>query len=320
MRHDIRGWIKPVRDYWYYGLRLRTDLALVGLPRWHETGGGADIVLRQGDVPECLPAPLWSTDHLSVDAQGAGLVRYPGEFRLMAAPGGREAWISLQTPSLSMVTLEAYLLAPVAGMLLHQRRVLALHAGSLEIGGKAVLFTGHSGRGKSTLAAALLRAGHRLLSDDITVIRFDGDGGTLAVPGSPHLRLQEDAIAATGIDPTALVQGRFSDHKKIWRRMAHDPTPVPVGAVFRLEIGETASEPTVERLRGPAALMPLREIVYRITLGRRLGRVADLAEACLRLAAAAPIYRLIRPRSLDSLPATLALITGTLDAARSDVS
>ena len=80
-----------MRNYWYYGLQLHTDLPVVGLPRWLEAEGKPDIVLRLGPVPKRLAAPVWSNQLFSVDGDGAVLARYFGIFRLLASPGGREA-------------------------------------------------------------------------------------------------------------------------------------------------------------------------------------------------------------------------------------
>lgn len=46
----------------------------------------------------------------------------------------------------------------------------SIHASCINIGGKGVLFTGNSGKGKSTAAFALMRKGHPALSDDRVLI------------------------------------------------------------------------------------------------------------------------------------------------------
>ena len=306
---------QAVQDFWYYGLRLRTDVPLTGFPCWPGViEGPPDIVLRQGEVPKRLEAPIWQNARLSLDQTGTVLAAYPGLFRVLALAGGREARIALlSTSAVSLIRIEAYLLANIAGVLLHQRAVLPLHASSIVIDGRAVVLVGNSGLGKSTLASAALRAGYRLLSDDITVIRLGKDGAPWALAGSPHLRLQDDAITATGVDPSGVSIGHIHDNKKIWRRQADDLSPASVAAVFRLGIAATPdAEPTIERLNGLDAIVPLSDMIYRARLSRKLGHITALAQTCLHLAEVAPFYRLTRSNRLDRLNETLALIRQTL--------
>jgi HprK-related kinase A len=67
----------------------------------------------------------------------------------------------------------------------HGHHYLLLHAAVLERNGRAVILPGDPGAGKSTLTAALMLAGWRLLSDEITMIdRDDGMVVPLARPVS----------------------------------------------------------------------------------------------------------------------------------------
>jgi ABC-type thiamine transport system ATPase subunit len=52
----------------------------------------------------------------------------------------------------------------------HAHHYLMLHAAVLEKNGRAVVLPGDPGAGKSTLTAALMLDGWRLLSDEITLI------------------------------------------------------------------------------------------------------------------------------------------------------
>jgi len=54
------------------------------------------------------------------------------------------------------------------GALLHQRNILALHAGTIAVNGGSVIFCGPSGIGKSTLAAGFRRRGYpNVAGDDV---------------------------------------------------------------------------------------------------------------------------------------------------------
>lgn len=67
----------------------------------------------------------------------------------------------------------------------HAHHYLMLHAAALERNGRAVVLPGDPGAGKSTLTAALMLSGWRLLSDEITLVdRIDGRLVGLARPVS----------------------------------------------------------------------------------------------------------------------------------------
>ena len=79
-----------------------------------------------------------------------------------------------------------YLLGPVFGFILRLRGFTALHASAAVINGYAVAFVGRGGAGKSTIVAALARAGHRILSDDIAVLE-EASGTFRIKPSYPHI-------------------------------------------------------------------------------------------------------------------------------------
>lgn len=89
----------------------------------------------------------------------------------------------------------------VAALMLACRGDIAFHATALELDGRAVLLAGAGGAGKSTLAAELLGAGVRFISDDLTVLRqTPADGSLGVVRGRPAMRLHP--LTAAAIDGT----------------------------------------------------------------------------------------------------------------------
>ena len=63
-----------------------------------------------------------------------------------------------------------------------------VHAGGVERDGKAILFAGPSGNGKSTMVTLLCERGWRFLSDDIAPIRMNADE-VLPFPQAPRRRV-----------------------------------------------------------------------------------------------------------------------------------
>jgi hypothetical protein len=103
--------------------------------------------------------------------------------------GGREITVhAFENASPGDVRL--YLLGSAMGAVLHQRGVLPFHGSSVCIDGRhAVTFSGPSGIGKSTLAAALLSKGYRMLADDVSAITFGKSGIPFVNPGMPQIKL-----------------------------------------------------------------------------------------------------------------------------------
>jgi serine kinase of HPr protein (carbohydrate metabolism regulator) len=95
-----------------------------------------------------------------------------------------------------------------------------VHASTVALDGRAVLITGPSGSGKSDLTLRLLDRGFRLVSDDQTIVRKDGDrllatapsniAGKLEIRGIGIVELQ----AATDI-PVALLVELTSDIQRL---------------------------------------------------------------------------------------------------------
>jgi len=102
----------------------------------------------------------------------------------------RGSWPS----KMSLEDALTYLLGPVFGFILRLRGFTALHASAAVINGYAVAFVGGGGAGKSTIVAALARAGNRILSDDIAVL--EETSGTFRIkPSYPHIRLWPDSVS-----------------------------------------------------------------------------------------------------------------------------
>jgi chloramphenicol 3-O-phosphotransferase len=87
-----------------------------------------------------------------------------------------------------------YLVGPVLSFVLRLRGVLALHASAVVVDDAAVLLLGGAGAGKSTLAAAMARQGHAVVSDDVAAISWRY-GRPWVRPGYPRLRLWPDSGA-----------------------------------------------------------------------------------------------------------------------------
>lgn len=112
---------------------------------------------------------------------------------------------------------------------LYLRGSAVLHASAVEKDGTAIAFLGHSGMGKSTLAALLCAQGARVVSDDVVPVRSTGDAPLVPL-GATELRLRAGAEAVTAGLPG--LRSRVSaDERTVVRLTPPGTDAVRLGAV-----------------------------------------------------------------------------------------
>lgn len=292
--------------YVAYGLGIRSELELPEL-----TPGAApvDVVVRRRPVAEVPPAG-GPADALVRATRDEACLRWP-EVGAFLVRGGREILLD-PSPGADATLLRAYLLGPVLALLLHQRGLLVLHASGVAVDGAAVLFLGGSGRGKSTTVAVLHARGHPLLADDaIAVDLAAAPGAPAALPGFPQLKLWPDALASLGETPEALPRIHARAVKRARRLAGVAAGPRPLRRLYVLGDGDDLR---IEPLHGHPAVFELVQHAYIAPALARLGSATHLAQ-CVRLAAAVPVHRLRRPRSLARLEELAAFVEADLRAA-----
>ena len=163
--------------------------------------------------------------------------------------------------------------------ILARQDLMWIHAGAVEAGGKALLFAGPSGNGKSTMVTLLSERGWKFLSDDIAPIRMDANE-VLPFPQTPRRRIhprRELPPEAIGILDREAV---LIDPERIQRRA------VAIGAiVFPVYRGGVSAE--LERVAaGEAALKLIRDCTnFADHKAAAVGRAVEMARTI-------PIYGL----------------------------
>jgi hypothetical protein len=303
----------------FYGFRLQSALPLPFAPPFIATPFSEEdlaqgVVISLGEVPSELRDPVWSSPFVSVAADGVVLIQAAAIGRFLV-DSGRLITVQLQ-PGATPVEIEAFLMGPIAGVLLHQRGILPLHASCVDMNGLAIVVVGRVGSGKSTLAAALLRRGAVLMSDDICPVCFQGNTAPLAVPGSVGLRLWPDAKEVFARDDPNWLPIRPGHAKTVGppdtAKRAEPPVPRRLGAVIRITLSNSP-ELHISRLQGPPALSPMDEIVYRLRVGRILGRGVSLFRDTMRLADMVPVFELRRPHGFENVEKAVDCILGSLE-------
>lgn len=268
---------------------------------WSGDDREPEVVIRLGDVPEYLDEARVTGRRLQVSEDLTCRYEHPVAGPLLIR-GGRQV-VMAPARDVEAARLAAVLLGPVLGILCHQRGLVPLHACCVEVGGEAVAITGPSGAGKSTLAAAFMHAGHRVLSDDLTVVDPRGGRGPrdtsgpsrpLVLPAVPRLKLTAETLDRLGSDPRDLDPSPTRPDKlHLPIPGAFQPSPLPLRAVCHLDAGRGEGAEGLERLRGADAVAETLSAVYARRLGARLlGRGVLFERVARVLVTVERVYRL----------------------------
>jgi hypothetical protein len=280
--------------YSFFGLALHSELELPDLP----PGTGApDIVIRLGSVPR-TPRKATMREEIAFHARGGAFhIKDGREIVLDPRPGA--------DPALLRVLLAGRMMA----FLLRQRGWLPLHASGIEVRGAGILFLGASGSGKSTTAAAFHSGGCEVVTDDVAAVRVDADGGCVLSPAGPRIRLLDDSRAVFGgAEPQGAAQ---------WRKRLFDLSRgerrelVPIRRIYVLEYG---GEIEKERIQPMAAVATLSAHSFVKHWRMDEGALAAHLRDCSQVARSVPVYRLLRPRSLDALPELVRRVSKDLES------
>lgn len=194
-----------------FGLNLRSCVALPG-PAPLATAAAPEVEVGWGEVPDELPAASVRGARYQI-APGQFLFWVDGIARFLVSEGQRI--VVQRAPGADDDDVRAFLVTSALGALLHQRGDLVLHASGIVTRDGGVVFLGASGVGKSTLAAALHRRGHAVLTDELCVVRRDAAGGGRIHPGFPALKLWPDALALLDLPAAGLRPVRRGIEKRV---------------------------------------------------------------------------------------------------------
>jgi hypothetical protein len=296
-------------SYSLFGLTLRSDVPLP-CPEMQDQEVNAEVELRESTESQLAALRLGGPTSVDDDGfwncmlyqNGAASVCWKDHFDFVVSGDGRQVlWRRLvEVPDEVVFT---YLLGQVLSFCLLARGVEPLHATSVVVNGAAIAFLGDSGHGKSTLAAALLERGHRLLTDDVLVVRFDDGDRAMAYPSLPRIKLTGAAADAVFPGRRSVPMNRFTD-KRIFplHEAEYEPHPAPLRALY--VISEKAEGPgaSIRRLRGRAEFLALIQHTFNDSI-RHTPRLKQQFAFARRLVRLVSVNALSYPKQLDLLPA-----------------
>lgn len=317
---SVHGIVPSAGDFTYvaFGLAIRSDFAIDGLET--SSHDGCDVTVRTvvidhpvlQDLPDGRP-------HVEAGAAGgpaAILIRWRavatfrilGDHTIEVEPVAPDAPVALP------------LLGTVFAVVLHLRSHLVLHGSAASVAGRAMVFLGDKGAGKSTTVTSLVNAGHPLLCDDTAAIAMEGpvgETGRVAF-AFDRVKLWDDAARHLAMNDDGAPRLNPTVPKTIHTTGKAIRDGAPLHTLFVLERGEAAR---IVPCAPSEAVMALLRFSYVARFGDAVlkGPLGGRhLKWCAAVASRYMVARLVVPDRLERLHEAVRLIeTCAADEAQS---
>ena len=293
--------------YSAFGLRICSALPLPGLRPSPPFDSEADLTISP--LSEALALPTLEGQGLLVGYTDESVILRWSHFGKYVVREGRRIEYA-PAPDISESAVRVPLLGVCMGVLLHQRGLLTLHASAVSDGDGAIAFVGEKGAGKSTVTAALVEDGFKLLSDDVTALSIEG-AAPIVLPGIAAIKLWPDSLEAVGRDPATVPVLHENVEKRIFQPSdLVEPFGQRLRCLYVLESGEQVGSTPVPTHEAFA------ELVRHTYAARFLGGAAASPthfEQCATVLRTVKVRKLVRPKDIGQLSALVDFVKAELD-------
>jgi hypothetical protein len=206
-------------------------------------------------------------------------------------------------------SLRLLLLCNAMAAIIHQRKLIPLHASGIISKNGVVLVVGHSGAGKSTTIKALTKRDHKIFTDDVCVLKLL-DKKIFATPSYPMMKLWENSFDLLQLGNTN------EDHKlkfdiNKYGVFFHDEFISewkPVIKIFNIVKSDEEDEVQIEKQNGIEAFIIIGENTYRNQYVEPMKLNSLHFEMVSSLLKQCDVYKVTRPSYIDSISDVVEII------------
>ena len=208
--------------------------------------------------------------------------------------------------------IKTYILGYALSMLFYQRNMPCIHCSGLRKGDHAILISGKSGSGKSTMASLFLDNGYDLMADDMLVTKVC-DNTVYGYPAFPWTKLQRSIVEKRFPDLSKLIYIDEDKDKFLvpWEGEFRTDSAV-IDSMFVMIVAPPDTEIRITEVTGPDKIMvildnmlPGREIILHKNNPIAVSMAA-------KLAASLKLYAVFRPKGKDTSETIYKLINQTV--------
>jgi len=299
---------EETKRFYYYanGVYLDSCMKFPELTPAYPSSEKTVVKIEFGQTPEKLE---------NLKAKGVRFQAAPNEF-LLPIDDVATFWVKngdhiiiQPEPGVNESEIRVFFLASAMGALAHQRKQFSLHASAIEYQGKAILFSGDSGLGKSTLAGTFYQKGYEVVTDDIAVIDKDPSNGKLLLePGYAQLKLWEDSMAMLDIETKEGLLLRNGLKKYGYRiKKAKEQKPLPIQAIYALSM-QPGKEGSMKELEGWEKFRHIKHRTFRQKLVEPMGCTQEHYQLLGEVCQFTPVFLLHRPSEKEGFRSFIELL------------
>lgn len=281
--------------YVIYGLYIESDYQLPLLTETaYSKNIAIDVCIKEGIIPDSYKENAGLS--YTYDPKNSFLSN--SACYMLISEGNSIIYEKKEHPLLQY--LDSYLMGWGLATICHQRGSLALHGSCLYKNNTAVMLSGHSGSGKSTVTTALLNRGYEFMADDMAGIWVSEEGIPTASSAFPYQKLCRDIASSQAIPLDELTYIDETKDKFLFPRKDcfHEGT-APLGALIILGTHQ-GPEVISSEITGINKWYACMDSLFLKGLLQDKVSLPQIAQPCLKLASACKVYQILRPIEGDS--------------------
>ncbi len=280
-----------------FGLNIQSDFPFRGINT--DEKGFFDVKVLNKSVPEKLEHVTFKG--LSMESNHSEfLLKVPNVANFLIKEG-KTIHID-PSPQAEQREIELFFLGSAMAVVLMQRGIIPFHGSAFEKDGKAIIISGSSGAGKSSLLRFFLNEGYNALTDDVCALSIENDK-VIITPSFPSSKIWEDVMDVFNLEKSAEKQLRPSINKY---RIDFDKQFVDcnleVESIYILRSVNLESF-SLKKIQGFEKFKILKQNLYRPKFPEATGKEKESFITLNKLAQQANLFELFRSKNIDMLDA-----------------
>ncbi len=190
--------------------------------------------------------------------------------------------------------IKLFLLGSAMGVFLYRKKLIPFHGSSLYMNNKAVVLSGVSGAGKSTITLNLLQKNYKLIADDVSVLKLI-DNKINVLPGINRIKLWADTLNHFNIDTEKLKRIRPNIEKYIYISENIHTDNTEISYIFVLK-GKNIKNVNVKEIKAVEKFNIINQNIYRKVFTKAIDVKVELFKIASSLAQQSKVYVIEHPQ------------------------